>query len=76
MPRKNERAWPPVLESALKEALKKYSGRDHSLHNSEQPQSATQGQLISDYIYETTGQRKTVEEIDGRLQQLYDNSGN
>ncbi|KAK0434741.1 hypothetical protein EV421DRAFT_1989416 [Armillaria borealis] len=70
--------WPPDLELALLEGLRKYTSRggknkhpSPSLGVCRYDRRCTlRGVFISDYIYETTGKRRTREQVNGRLRYM------
>ncbi|KDR76000.1 hypothetical protein GALMADRAFT_457965 [Galerina marginata CBS 339.88] len=70
---KGEAVWPPLLEAALLEALEKYQPDcvgpkvDKTLGR-----FPMRNRFISDYIFETTGKRRTPKQVGSRLQQLRD----
>ncbi|KAF8998095.1 hypothetical protein BDQ17DRAFT_1428602 [Cyathus striatus] len=69
--RKSEAVWPPKLESALLEALKKY--RPTSSRDPKQLQRfPKRNRFISDYVFQATGQRRTPKQVGSRLQQIRD----
>ncbi|KAF5340922.1 hypothetical protein D9758_012183 [Tetrapyrgos nigripes] len=68
---KGEAVWPPHLEAALIEALEKYKP-DDSRSSKTLGRFSMRNRFISDYIYETTGKRRTPKQVGSRLQQLRD----
>ncbi|TFK36637.1 TEA/ATTS domain family-domain-containing protein [Crucibulum laeve] len=68
---KGEAVWPPLLEAALIEALEKYQP-DGSRCNKILGRFPMRNRFISDYIYESTGKRRTPKQVGSRLQQLRD----
>ncbi|KAK1222869.1 hypothetical protein PQX77_014291 [Marasmius sp. AFHP31] len=68
---KGEAVWPPHLEAALIEALEKYKP-DESRSTKTLGRFSMRNRFISDYIFETTGKRRTPKQVGSRLQQLRD----
>ncbi|THV07230.1 hypothetical protein K435DRAFT_742211 [Dendrothele bispora CBS 962.96] len=68
---KGEAVWPPHLEAALIEALEKYKP-DDSRSSKTLGRFSMRNRFISDYIFETTGKRRTPKQVGSRLQQLRD----
>ncbi|KAF9267969.1 hypothetical protein L218DRAFT_1074027 [Marasmius fiardii PR-910] len=68
---KGEAVWPPHLEAALIEALEKYRP-DESRSTKTLGRFSMRNRFISDYIFETTGKRRTPKQVGSRLQQLRD----
>ncbi|KAG7089375.1 hypothetical protein E1B28_011065 [Marasmius oreades] len=68
---KGEAVWPPHLEAALIEALEKYRP-DESRSTKALGRFSMRNRFISDYIFETTGKRRTPKQVGSRLQQLRD----
>ncbi|KAF8972169.1 hypothetical protein BDZ97DRAFT_1783536 [Flammula alnicola] len=70
---KGEAVWPPLLEAALLDALEKYQpdtvGPKSDKNLGRFPM---RNRFISDYIFETTGKRRTPKQVGSRLQQLRD----
>ncbi|KAF5354529.1 hypothetical protein D9758_011242 [Tetrapyrgos nigripes] len=66
---KREAVWPPHLEAALIEALEKYKP-DDSRSSKTPGRFSMRNRFISDYIFETTGKRRTPKQVGSRLQQL------
>ncbi|EMD32904.1 hypothetical protein CERSUDRAFT_118346 [Gelatoporia subvermispora B] len=68
---KGEVVWPPYLEAALVEGLEKYQPVES--RTSRAPgRFPMRNKFISDYIYNTTGKRRTPKQVGSRLQQLRD----
>ncbi|ESK93964.1 hypothetical protein Moror_12921 [Moniliophthora roreri MCA 2997] len=68
---KGEAVWPPHLEAALIEALEKYKP-DETRSTKTLGRFSMRNRFISDYIFETTGKRRTPKQVGSRLQQLRD----
>ncbi|KAF9069000.1 hypothetical protein BDP27DRAFT_1421426 [Rhodocollybia butyracea] len=68
---RGEAVWPPHLEAALIEALEKYKP-DDLRSNKTLGRFSMRNRFISDFIYETTGKRRTPKQVGSRLQQLRD----
>ncbi|KAJ7483337.1 hypothetical protein FB451DRAFT_1393444 [Mycena latifolia] len=69
---RTETIWPPLLETALVEALDKYrpakSHRDTRLLR----RFPKRNRFISDHIFSVTGTRRTAKQVGSRLQQMRD----
>ncbi|KAK0204970.1 hypothetical protein DFS33DRAFT_1273964 [Desarmillaria ectypa] len=78
---KGEAVWPPNLEAALiegagtyrpREALQKYKPSPE-LRSSKSPgRFPMRNRFISDYIFDSTGKRRTPKQVGSRLQQMRD----
>ncbi|KIK55107.1 hypothetical protein GYMLUDRAFT_264250 [Collybiopsis luxurians FD-317 M1] len=68
---RGEAVWPPHLEAALIEALEKYKPDEPRLSRAS-GRFSMRNRFISDYIYESTGKRRTPKQVGSRLQQLRD----
>ncbi|KJA14524.1 hypothetical protein HYPSUDRAFT_49086 [Hypholoma sublateritium FD-334 SS-4] len=68
---KGEAVWPPLLEAALLEALERYSpDTGNTKPDKTMGRFPMRNRFISDYIFETTGKRRTPKQVGSRLQQL------
>ncbi|KAJ6621464.1 hypothetical protein B0H10DRAFT_1945287 [Mycena sp. CBHHK59/15] len=69
---KKEAVWPPLLETALVDALEKYrpqagsAQRDYRLLR----RFPKRNRFISDYIFSATGESRTAKQVGSRLQQM------
>ncbi|KAL4244355.1 TEC1 family protein [Abortiporus biennis] len=70
---KDEAVWPPQLEAALIEGLEKYRPTE-SRSTRALGRFPMRNKFISDYIFETTGKRRTPKQVGSRIQQLRDTS--
>ncbi|KAE9402927.1 kinase-like protein [Gymnopus androsaceus JB14] len=68
---KGEAIWPPYLDAALIEGLVKYTP-DGSQSSKASSRFIMRNRFISDYIFETTGKRRSQKQVGNRLQQLRD----
>ncbi|EJD08270.1 uncharacterized protein FOMMEDRAFT_151017 [Fomitiporia mediterranea MF3/22] len=68
---RSEPVWPPHLERALVQALLQYKPQD-SRYVRALGRFPKRNRYISDFIFETTGVRRTPKQVGSRLQQLKD----
>ncbi|KAJ8521713.1 hypothetical protein ONZ45_g1601 [Pleurotus djamor] len=66
---KTEAVWPSYLEAALIKALERYRP-DPSTGTKRLERFPRRNRFISDYIFETTGKRRTPKQVGSRLQQI------
>ncbi|KAF9468360.1 hypothetical protein BDZ94DRAFT_782548 [Collybia nuda] len=64
-----ELVWPPKLEAALLKGLERYQP-DDSRETRLLGRFPMRNRFISDYIFSTTGKRRTAKQVGSRLQQL------
>ncbi|KAJ7780126.1 hypothetical protein DFH07DRAFT_463732 [Mycena maculata] len=72
MKERTEAIWPPQLETALVEALEKYRPSNSQRDTRLLRRFPKRNQFISDYIFTTTGKRRTAKQVGSRLQQMKD----
>ncbi|KAH8105082.1 hypothetical protein BXZ70DRAFT_503765 [Cristinia sonorae] len=70
---RDEAVWPPALEAALIEGLEKYKPTE-SRSTRSLGRFPMRNKFISDYIFQTTGKRRTPKQVGSRIQQLRDTS--
>ncbi|GBE80894.1 hypothetical protein SCP_0306150 [Sparassis crispa] len=68
---KGEVVWPPYLEAALVEGLEKYQPVESRTARAF-GRFPMRNKFISDYIFNSTGKRRTPKQVGSRLQQLRD----
>ncbi|KAJ7777144.1 hypothetical protein B0H16DRAFT_1504457 [Mycena metata] len=69
---RTEEVWPPVLESALLDALDKYRPTNNLRYQRDTRsllRFPKRNRFISDYIFSVTGTRRTAKQVGSRLQQ-------
>ncbi|KAJ7498100.1 hypothetical protein B0H11DRAFT_1998669 [Mycena galericulata] len=69
---RKEAIWPPLLETALVEALDKYRPSSYLGDTRLLRRFPKRNQFISDHILSVTGKRRTAKQVGSRLQQMRD----
>ncbi|KAI0083584.1 hypothetical protein BDY19DRAFT_647809 [Irpex rosettiformis] len=70
---KEEAVWPPELEAALIEGLERYRPAE-AKSNRVLGRFPMRNKFVADYIFDTTGYRRTPKQVGSRIQQLRDTS--